>query len=128
MDKKYPVSEIISLYGHSGCLMVRPAKILLESSGAAYEYIDILQDDDARARVRAINHGYESVPTVVFPDGSTLTEPSNKLLIAKLLVLGYRPARSAIVMAYIVARAVFLVQVAPLLVLLYLILEVAGVL
>lgn len=108
--------------------MVRPARMLLENSGAAYEYIDIYQDDDARAQVRAINHGNESVPTVVFPDGSTLTEPSNKLLIAKLAMLGYRPSRSAIVMADVTTRAMLLVQVAPLLVLLYLILEIAGVL
>jgi mycoredoxin len=108
--------------------MVRPVKMLLENSGAAYEYINILQDNDARAQVRAINHGNESVPTVVFPDGSTLTEPSTKILIAKLLALGYQPSRSAIVMAYMMTRAMLLLQVAPLLVLLYLILEIAGVL
>ncbi|MCI0711351.1 MAG: hypothetical protein L0154_14450 [Chloroflexi bacterium] len=117
----------IALYGHPGCLMVRPAKVLLQNSGAPFEYIDILQDKDARTQVRTINHGNESVPTVVFPDGSTLTEPSNKILIAKLATLGCQPSRSAIVMAYLMARAMLLVQIAPLLVLLYLILEIAGV-
>ena len=34
-------------------------------------------------------NGYESVPTLVFPDGSTLTEPTNGGLQAKLGEMGY---------------------------------------
>lgn len=48
----------------------------LDELGIAYSYVDIHLDANARLRVRRINHGCESVPTLVFPDGSTLTEPS----------------------------------------------------
>ena len=48
---------------------------MLRRSKARYAYIDIRRDAQARDRVREINNGYESVPTLVFPDGSTLTEP-----------------------------------------------------
>ena len=46
--------------------------------------ITIDDDDAAREKVKAINNGYASVPTLVFPDGSTLTEPSFSQLRAKL--------------------------------------------
>jgi hypothetical protein len=36
-----------------------------------------------------INNGNASVPTLVFPDGSTLTEPSTAVLRQKLQSLGY---------------------------------------
>lgn len=79
----------IILYGHAACPGVPPARHMLERAGAAYEYVNIRQDTEARARVRAINNGNESVPTLVFPDGSTLTEPSSGALQGKLRALGY---------------------------------------
>jgi hypothetical protein len=54
-----------------------------------FEYVDILRDEDGRQRVLEINNGYTSVPTVVFADGSTLTEPSPEQLKRKLRRLGY---------------------------------------
>ena len=56
----------------------------LDRAGINYAYVNIRQDEAARARVREINGGCESVPTLVFPDGSTLTEPSTSLLNQKL--------------------------------------------
>jgi len=64
---------------------------VLDQAGIEYEYVDIRQDAYARERVQSINHGYESVPTLVFPDGSTLTEPSSRELRAKLVALGNDP-------------------------------------
>lgn len=65
--------------------------------GAEYEYINIHQDELARERVREINQGYESVPTLEFADGSTLTEPSANELRKKLESLGYRVPLSAVI-------------------------------
>jgi mycoredoxin len=62
---------------------------MIERTKAHYEYIDILRDTQAKNRVREINHGNQSVPTLVFPDGSTLTEPSLSELQLKLEGLGY---------------------------------------
>lgn len=69
--------------------MVGPVKNLLDRTDAHYEYINIHQDDTARQRVREINDGFESVPTIVFADNSTLTEPSGHALKTKLESLGY---------------------------------------
>lgn len=63
---------------------------LLAQAKVPYDYIDITRDPTAAAKVRAINDGNESVPTLVFPDGSSLTEPTAGQLKQKLESLGYR--------------------------------------
>ncbi|MCC7060906.1 MAG: NrdH-redoxin, partial [Burkholderiaceae bacterium] len=44
----------------------------------------ITHDDDAVELVMALNNGNRSVPTIVFPDGSILTEPPTSVLAQKL--------------------------------------------
>ncbi len=63
---------------------------LLAQAKIPYDYIDISRDSGAAAKVRALNGGNESVPTLVFPDGSSLTEPTVGQLKSKLESLGYR--------------------------------------
>jgi mycoredoxin len=82
--------DTIIVYGHPTCPNLGPVKGLLTQSKVKFEYIDIHQDGVAAARVRAINNGNESVPTLVFPDGSTLTEPAVGELQSKLESLGYK--------------------------------------
>lgn len=48
------------------------------------ELINIDGDAEARQTVMSINNGFASVPTLVFPDGSHLTEPSFRQLRARL--------------------------------------------
>jgi mycoredoxin len=69
--------------------MVPLARGVLDQANVEYEYINIYEDQAARERLRQINHGYESVPTLVFPDGDILTEPSRNALETKLKSLGY---------------------------------------
>jgi mycoredoxin len=83
------VSGKIVLFGHPGCPTVPLVRTMLERAGAEFDYINIRANDEARLRVLEINHGYESVPTLVFPDGSILTEPSSQVLWNKLASLGY---------------------------------------
>ncbi len=89
------MTEKITMYGHPACPTVPPLKHMLRQAGVDFEYINIHEDYKARQRVRDINHGYESVPTLEFPDGSTLTEPSGSRLNAKLREMGYRVPFSA---------------------------------
>lgn len=84
------MKDAIILYGHPTCPNLGPVKGLLTQSKVKFEYIDIHQDSVAAARVREINNGNESVPTLVFPDGSTLTEPTVGELQSKLKSLGYK--------------------------------------
>ena len=84
------MAEKILIYGHPACPAVPPVRALLAQAKVAYEYINIRQDGQAAALVRTINGGNESVPTLVFPDGTTLTEPSTGDLKRKLEAMGYR--------------------------------------
>lgn len=85
----------ITLYGHADCPLVPHARVLLERSGASFAYVDIRSNEAGRLYVRDMNHGNESVPTLVFPDGTVLTEPSSQTLRHKLIAMGYAFQRPA---------------------------------
>ncbi len=78
MDKK------IIIYGTSWCGGSRRAKKMFDDNKIPYQWIDIDQDKEARSLVEKINNGYRSVPTILFPDGSILVEPSDTNLAEKL--------------------------------------------
>lgn len=59
-------------------------KRFLDHRGIPYVTIDIDQDPGAAREVLRINGGMRTVPTLVFPDGSVLVEPSNRALSEKL--------------------------------------------
>ncbi len=60
----------------------------LERHNISFEWIDIEEDAAAMTYVQQVNGGYRSVPTIVFPDGSVLVEPSNEELEKKLTAIG----------------------------------------
>lgn len=70
------MADKLILYGADWCLQARRAARFLEREGVEFTWIDIDQSEAAAKRVRTINDGYRSVPTLVFEDGSTMTEPS----------------------------------------------------
>lgn len=84
------MAETIVLYGSPTCGLVPSVRNALAGAGASYQYIDIARDAEARRRVKEINGGFESVPTIEFPDGSTLTEPTARELAEKLATLGFQ--------------------------------------
>lgn len=77
------------MYGTPTCQMVPPVRGMLDRAQVEFDYVNIAEDAAGRSRVMEINDGYASVPTLVFPDGSTLTEPSTVVLREKLKSLGY---------------------------------------
>ena len=78
-----PVSSI-RLYGAAWCPDCRRAKQFFGEQRIHYEYIDIEQDPSAMLLVEQINQGKRIIPTILFPDGSILVEPSNADLASKL--------------------------------------------
>lgn len=70
----------IIFYGANWCPDCRRSKELLDSMGVQYEYIDLEKDPEAAKKVVEINGGYQSIPTIVFPDSHILVEPSNEEL------------------------------------------------
>ncbi|MBN1179296.1 MAG: glutathione S-transferase N-terminal domain-containing protein [Anaerolineae bacterium] len=74
----------ITVYGTAWCPDVRRARRFLDQNGVAYDFVDIDKDAAAAVFVEQTNRGHRSVPTILFPDGSTLTEPSTHELRHKL--------------------------------------------
>ena len=67
----------ITIYGASWCPDCRRAKQFLASHRIAYDWIDLEEHPEKTADVEARNDGKRIIPTIVFPDGSFLAEPSN---------------------------------------------------
>ena len=68
-------SELI-VYATSWCGDCARARRFLDEHRVSYRWIDIDRDQEAEALVRRVNRGNRSVPTLIFPDGSMLVEPS----------------------------------------------------
>ncbi len=74
----------ITMYTTKTCADCLFTKRLLDQWGVPFREIDIAEDDGAREFVRRAARGYLSVPTLVFPDGRILVEPSRAELRAAL--------------------------------------------
>lgn len=76
--------RILTVYGADWCGDCLRAKAVLEELGIPHVWIDVDADPEAAAFVVLVNHGFRSVPTIVFEDGSIVVEPSTAELQAKL--------------------------------------------
>ena len=74
----------ITIYGNPWCGGSRRARLLFEQHHIPYSWVDIDKDEVAAKLVESLAKGYRSVPTIVWPDGSFLVEPSSDALAQKL--------------------------------------------
>ena len=74
----------IQVYGAPWCPDCRSSKKFLGEHRVEYDWIDIDQDADGLRFVEELQNGGRTIPTVIFPDGSHLLEPSNEELAVKL--------------------------------------------
>ncbi len=80
------MTDNIIVYGATWCPDCRRAKEFFGTHRIAYEWIDITDNDEAIAFVEQANHGMRRIPTIIFPDGAILVEPSNAELAEKTRV------------------------------------------
>lgn len=66
----------LTVYSTTWCGYCRRLKMQLDEAEIGYDEIDIDSDAEAAAFVASVNRGNQVVPTVVFADGSTATNPS----------------------------------------------------
>jgi mycoredoxin len=76
--------EPLVVYTSRYCAHSHGVEQFLKNNDIPARFINIDGDHEARDTLMSLNHGYASVPTVVFPDGTKLTEPSYRELRAKL--------------------------------------------
>ena len=74
----------ILLYAANWCSDCLRTQRFLRKHKIAFEWIDVDQNSEAEQFVLNVNQGMRSVPTIVFPDGSILVEPSDRQLAEKL--------------------------------------------
>jgi thioredoxin reductase (NADPH) len=74
----------ITVYGAPWCPDCRRSKAFLNEQRVPYTWVDIDMDEAGRRFVEELQHGGRTIPTIVFPDGSHLLEPSNAELAEKL--------------------------------------------
>src|SRR5690606_30062814 len=67
---------MLTMYSTTWCGYCRRLKTMLDREGIAYTEVNIEQDPAAAEFVMSVNGGNQTVPTVRFPDGSTMTNPS----------------------------------------------------
>ena len=75
------------MYSANWCGDCVRSKRLLDSLEVSYELIDVESVPGASEKVIEINGGKRSIPVILFPDGTHLTEPSDIDLKAKLEAL-----------------------------------------
>jgi mycoredoxin len=74
----------LTMYTTSWCGFCAQLKRGLKSEGITWTEIDIEDEPSAAEFVMSVNRGNQTVPTVKFADGSTLTNPSAREVKAKL--------------------------------------------
>ncbi len=70
------MSQPVTMYSTPWCGFCRRLKAQLAREGIEITEINIEQDPAAADYVMSVNGGNQTVPTVVFPDGTALTNPS----------------------------------------------------
>ena len=77
---------ILTVYSTAYCGDCYRVKTFLDRHAVSHRWVDIDETPGAQELVLSINRGYRSVPTLVFPDGTTMTEPSTRELAEKLQI------------------------------------------
>ena len=76
MSVQTPESGTITMFSTSWCGYCQRLKTQLDREGIAFTEVNIEEDPASAQFVMEVNHGNQTVPTVLFPDGSAATNPS----------------------------------------------------
>ncbi len=77
-------SNVVTMYSTVWCGYCHRLRSQMDREGIDYEVVDIEDDPAAAELVMSVNGGMQTVPTLVFPDGSALTNPSLAQVKARL--------------------------------------------
>lgn len=78
----------ITVYSTPWCGDCKRSKAWLTAHNVTFTDINIEEDEKAMQRMQELNGGRQSVPTIHFPNGSILVEPTNPQLEEKIKELG----------------------------------------
>jgi mycoredoxin len=67
---------MLTMYSTTWCGFCHRLRSQMDREGIGYRVVDIEENSEAAEFVMSVNGGNQTVPTVRFADGSTLTNPS----------------------------------------------------
>ena len=70
------MAQPLTMYTTTWCAFCKRLKAQLAREGIEMSEVNIEEDETAAEYVMSVNGGFQTVPTVVFPDGSAMTNPS----------------------------------------------------
>jgi len=79
-----PMPAEFTMYSTPWCGYCHRLKSQLDREGIEYDVVDIEQDPSAADLVMSVNGGNQTVPTLVYADGTAQTNPSLAQVKAKL--------------------------------------------
>ena len=79
-----PESGTITMFTTNWCGYCSRLKSQLDKAGVGYTEVNVEEVDGTSEFVMSLNGGNRTVPTVLFPDGSSATNPSLAQVQAKL--------------------------------------------
>jgi mycoredoxin len=80
-------AETFTMYTTPWCGYCQRLKGQLDREGIAFEIVDIEQVPEAAEIVASVNDGNQTVPTLVYADGTSMTNPSLAAVKEKLAAL-----------------------------------------
>ena len=72
----FEAAGVVTMYSTPWCGYCRRLKTQMDREGISYREVDIEVDPQAAEYVMSVNGGNQTVPTVVFPDGTAMTNPT----------------------------------------------------
>ena len=81
------MSGSVTMYSTPWCGYCHRLKGQMDREGIVYDVIDIEQNPEAATLVERVNHGNQTVPTLVYADGTAQTNPSLVQVKEKLAAL-----------------------------------------
>ena len=76
MSTTAPEAGTVTMFSTTWCGYCRRLKSQMDRAGIGYTEVNIEEDETAAEFVREVNEGNQTVPTLLFPDGSAATNPS----------------------------------------------------
>jgi len=83
-----PETPLVTMYSTPWCGYCARLKSQMQREGIPFQVVDIEQEPDAAKLVEQVNGGNQTVPTLVYADGTAQTNPPLKDVKAKVAALG----------------------------------------
>ena len=75
-ERSLPDAGTVTMFTTTWCGYCRRLKSQMDREGIGYTEVDIEHEPGSAEYVMSVNGGNQTVPTLLFPDGSAATNPS----------------------------------------------------